>query len=60
MSIFNTILKTKRNDRYDNRGIDQIRCDRNEKVSDWDQYTINKIYKTISSVNSLPTLIKRR
>ena len=48
MSIFNTILKTKRNDRYDNRGIDQIRCDRNEKVSDWDQYTINKIYKTIS------------
>ncbi len=48
MNIFNRIFKTKREDRYDNRRINQIRCDRNEKVSDWEQYIINKIYKTIS------------
>ena len=49
MSIFNKIIKIKRADRFDNRRIDQIRCDRNEKVSDWNQNILNKIYKTISN-----------
>ena len=49
MSIFNKIIKIKRSDRFDTRRIDQIRCDRNEKVTNWNQNILNKIYKTISN-----------
>ncbi len=48
MFIFNKILKIARKNRFDTRGPKQIRCDRNEKVSDWNQNIINKIYKNIS------------
>lgn len=48
MNIINRIFKISRKDRYDNRNNNQIRCDRNEKVLDWNLNIINKIYKTIS------------
>ena len=48
MNIFNRILKVNRKDRFDTRKLGQIRCDRNEKVSDWDKNIINKISKNIT------------
>ena len=49
MFIFNKILKIARKNRFDTRSPKQIRCDRNEKVSDWNQNIINRIYKNIST-----------
>ena len=49
MFIFNKILNIARKNRFDTRGPKQIRCDRNEKVSNWNKNIINRIYKNIST-----------
>lgn len=48
MSIFNTILNINRKNRFDNRKKNQIRCDRNEKVTDWNKKIIDQICNEIT------------
>ena len=57
MSIINNIRSIPREDRVDDRPLNFIRADRNEKVDNWEKKIINRIVRNINSRASQAKLV---